>query len=1511
MVLTCKGGYSSGYLLSEVERGLSAVGDGPRSASSYYTGASSDSSSGEPPGQWWGEGARSLGLVGVVDAERMEAVFDHRLDPRDPASRSMSTWGEAQTLLSACRPRHARVSQVYRELLATHPGAGPEQRAALRVEADRQVAPATAALFDDVHFAPPKSVTVVWAAARAAAGEHREAARVARAAGEDTRAAGETAQERVWDARASEIEAAVVAGHAAALRYLEDHHTFVRTGHHGQDKRTGESTGKWLEGKGLTAAQFLQHDSRDRDPQLHVHGPVLNAVRGPDGKWRGLDRKSFKAGLHAASAIAHRTMEAGISSSPTLGLQFETRPDGKAREIVGVDEQSREVFSSRRRALTPVAERLIAEFVEREGREPTGPERGQLREMATLATRSAKSKSTESHGETTVRWADKHRAEVGRTLRQVADEAFGVAPAPAATWSERDVIDTALAMVAQDNGSWTRPMLMDSISTCLPGTLGIGPEEVRPLLEQLTDTALAKAVRLSPEPDTTDLPPQLRRADGTSVYSSPAPPRYATSDQLLGQVTLRQRAIERGAATVDVARVEGLLAEYAAAGTPLSTDQESALRGICTSGAMLEVLSAPAGTGKSFLDGVLVQAWEGTGPVRGIAFGQLQADVLKQEGVTARNMAAWLAGQQRLAQGRPLGDDESFRLVRGGLLIVDEAQLAGTDDLARVAKLAKAAETKLLLTGDPAQGGLGQSGTLADLAGRAPTRELHEVRRFSAEWEREASLRLRDGDPTALPEYDRRGRLLDAGAHEQAEQLAGRAWLADALAGRESLVVVPTNEAAARISAQLRVELVRLGLVEEAGVTLGMQGTTAGVGDLIQARRPDRDLGMVNRSVWRIQEVLCDGALLAAPVRHDRDKGEQLGEARVIPAGYVAEHVSLAYASTQTAAIGRTVDTCHALIDRSTARSAAYVALSRGRDGNWGYVVTQDIGQDAASGDTAQATRRDLIGVLTDTLTRAPDAADLTALAQLEQAEQTARELPAMLHPLLTTLADLAEARTSQLLDRLVARDVITQEDRAGFATDPATGSLTQLLRRAELAGHDPDQLLTAALGSRDLAEARSVAQVAHHRVATAIGAQATAPTITSFRDLITADVPAAHRPALQRWADQADERRAELGAGAARLPEADRPAWLATLGPVPSDPMGRVEWETRAGWAASWREMEAAVEPLAETDPVGAAPGAGLVDRRAVWQTAHDALDLGDGGTAEGRMSDGQLRARVRAYERERLWAPRYVADELAGTHEALLRAEQDATIWRARAVAEADPDERARLLEAAKGADSTAEQARERLPELEAIDTVRGDWFAHTAATRENAARAEAELEVRGIDRAAEPKVTAREWLDAHLADQADDETTREVREVDIDDRPADADLAQPPIEITPGAGQAAHTAPLDDIRETAQFDPAELAAEPVPRRMPPADETAAALTRARDAALEITARTGREKEEEPDTEIQDPRCTRREADDRRAEELNGWAADGHRAGQHAVATADVGAGRADNDGDGDDDG
>ena len=36
----------------------------------------------------------------------------------------------------------------------------------------------------------------------------------------------------------------------------------------------------------------------------------------------------------------------------------------------------------------------------------------------------------------------------------------------------------------------------------------------------------------------------------------------------------------------------------------------------------------------------------------GVAYGQRQADVLAEEGVTARNIRRWLDGQERLDDGR-------------------------------------------------------------------------------------------------------------------------------------------------------------------------------------------------------------------------------------------------------------------------------------------------------------------------------------------------------------------------------------------------------------------------------------------------------------------------------------------------------------------------------------------------------------------------------------------------------------------------------------------------------------------------------------------------------------------------------------------------------------------------------------------------------------------------------------------------------------------------------------------
>ncbi len=213
-----------------------------------------------------------------------------------------------------------------------------------------------------------------------------------------------------------------------------------------------------------------------------------------------------------------------------------------------------------------------------------------------------------------------------------------------------------------------------------------------------------------------------------------------------------------------------------------------------TSGAWVEVISAAAGTGKSFTVGVINEAWRevGGGRLFGLTTAQNAADVLTDEdGVPAANIAAWLAMQQRLAEGRPRPGDEQFALRAGDIVTVDESSMVSTPHLAAIQQLCRAAEVKLLLVGDAHQlAAIGPGGAMSDIAQRTITYPLVEVRRFEQEWERTASLRFRDGDASVLDDYAKHGRLIDGGTIEETEAAAARAWLADTLAGKESLLTV-------------------------------------------------------------------------------------------------------------------------------------------------------------------------------------------------------------------------------------------------------------------------------------------------------------------------------------------------------------------------------------------------------------------------------------------------------------------------------------------------------------------------------------------------------------------------------------------------------------------------------------------------------------------------------------------------------------------------------------------------
>jgi hypothetical protein len=162
-----------------------------------------------------------------------------------------------------------------------------------------------------------------------------------------------------------------------------------------------------------------------------------------------------------------------------------------------------------------------------------------------------------------------------------------------------------------------------------------------------------------------------------------------------------------------------------------------------------------------------------------------------------------------------------------------------TGQLTALHQRAAAAGAKLLLTGDPAQlPAIGAGGALAMIARQHGCYQLTVVQRMTQAWEREASLRLRAGDPAVLADYDRHGRLIE-GTAGQMETAAYRAWLADYLDGKDTLFIASTKEQAAALSFRARADLIDLGLVRPEGVTLA-DGNTAGTGDLVQARHNDR-----------------------------------------------------------------------------------------------------------------------------------------------------------------------------------------------------------------------------------------------------------------------------------------------------------------------------------------------------------------------------------------------------------------------------------------------------------------------------------------------------------------------------------------------------------------------------------------------------------------------------------------------------------------------------------------------
>jgi hypothetical protein len=492
----------------------------------------------------------------------------------------------------------------------------------------------------------------------------------------------------------------------------------------------------------------------------------------------------------------------------------------------------------------------------------------------------------------------------------------------------RELAQRVVDRVQADRATWQRwHVIAEAQRQMRP--MSIPLDDLDTSITQVVSSALDECAIALPRPGEPLEPDVLRRSDGVSVYTVAGSQLFTSRTVLAAEQSLLAAGNTIDGQRASEAAIEMALLEATANGLTLNDGQLGFVRALAGSGARLQVALAPAGTGKTTALQVLTRAWaEDGGRIVALAPSAAAARLLGQ--ATGTN-------SDTLAKQLQLLDTGHTTLDRRTLVLIDEAGMASTPDLARLMAHALEAGASVRLIGDDRQlAAIGAGGILRDLAETTGAVTLTAAVRFTNADEATAALGIRDGAPDALDFYLDHQRV-HVGDQRTASASAYEAWRADRAAGRDALLLAATRDQVSALNARARADrLADTGGPVGRELTL-VDGTAVSAGDAIVTRHNDRRLRITatdwvkNGDRWTVEAVLDSGGLRAV----HRDTGRHV----TLPATYVAEHVVLGYAVTIHGAQGSTADTCHTVLTGTECREQLYVALSRGRQANHVHVV--------------------------------------------------------------------------------------------------------------------------------------------------------------------------------------------------------------------------------------------------------------------------------------------------------------------------------------------------------------------------------------------------------------------------------------------------------------------------------------------------------------------------------------------------------------------------------------------
>ncbi|MEP9369956.1 Ti-type conjugative transfer relaxase TraA [Xanthobacter sp. VNH20] len=350
----------------------------------------------------------------------------------------------------------------------------------------------------------------------------------------------------------------------------------------------------------------------------------------------------------------------------------------------------------------------------------------------------------------------------------------------------------------------------------------------------------------------------------------------------------------------------------------LSQEQRGAIAHV-TSPMQVAVVVGRAGAGKTTMMRAAREVWEAAGyrVVGGALAGKAAEGLQKEAGIASQTLASW---ELRWRGGRELLDGKT-------VLVIDEAGMVASRQMAGFVEAASRAGAKLVLVGDPEQLQPIEAGAaFRAIAERVGYAELQTIYRQREQWMRDASLALARGRVgEAVEAYQAHGRVIGAELKAQAITQLIEDWNREYAPESSSLILAHLRRDVRALNEMARAKLVERGLVEDGHAFSTEDGVRKfAAGDQVIFLKNDAGLGVKNGMIGRI--------VAAAPGDIVVEVGDGENHRRIEVEQRFYRNIDHGYATTLHKSQGATVDRVKVLATLSMDRNLTYVAMSRHRD---------------------------------------------------------------------------------------------------------------------------------------------------------------------------------------------------------------------------------------------------------------------------------------------------------------------------------------------------------------------------------------------------------------------------------------------------------------------------------------------------------------------------------------------------------------------------------------------------